>query len=200
MKNKIFLILLILIIESNSKPELQNFQIKVDFSYLNSEDLYIKKLMRIELDKITKYFKNLFKYPNYSYLYKANNNNTDRILKCNGTDIELKYDKESIDKKTFLLIFPRIIIDNNTKIKNNPVLIDCQKKGTNSLVLILDFYFNEERQMKRVIPLNFKNQKYQWTIIRYILSSIGFNKESFSKLKLSNNIFINNITSLKKQS
>ena len=176
MKNKIFLILLILIIESNSKPELQNFQIKVDFSYLNSEDLYIKKLMRIELDKITKYFKNLFKYPNYSYLYKANNNNTDRILKCNGTNIELKYDKESIDKKTFLLIFPRIIIDNNTKIKNNPVLIDCQKKGTNSLVLILDFYFNEERQMKRVIPLNFKNQKYQWTIIRYILSSIGFNK------------------------
>ena len=200
MKNKIVLILLILIIESNSKPELQNFQIKVDFSYLNSEDLYIKKLMRIELDKITKYFKNLFKYPNYSYLYKENNKNADRILKCNGTNIELKYDKESIDKKTFLLIFPRIIIDNNTKIKNNPVLIDCQKKGTNSLVLILDFYFNEERQMKRVIPLNFKNQKYQWTIIRYILSSIGFNKESFSKLKLSNNIFINNITSLKKQS
>ena len=110
MENKFFLILLILIIECNSKPEFQSFIIKVDFSYLNTEDLYIKKLMRIEFDKITKYFKNLFQYPNYSYLYKENKKNTERILKCNNTDIELKYDKESIDKKTFLVIFPRIII------------------------------------------------------------------------------------------
>ena len=200
MKPNFFLIFIILIIEGNSKPELQSFQVRADFSNLNTEDLYIKKTMRVEFDKITQYFKQLLQYPNYSYLSKENDKNAEKILKCNVTDIQLKYEKESIDKNIFLLIFPRIIIDSTTKIKNNPILIDCQKKGTGSLVIILDFYFNSERHMKRVIPLNFKNNKYQWTIIRHILRSLGFNKESFSTLKLSNNILLNDITSLKKQS
>ena len=200
MKPNFFLIFIILIIEGNSKPELQSFQVRADFSNLNTEDLYIKKTMRIEFDKITQFFKQLLQYPNYSYLSKENDKNAEKILKCNVTDIQLKYEKESIDKNIFLLIFPRIIIDSTTKIKNNPILIDCQKKGTSSLVIILDFYFNSERHMKRVIPLNFKNNKYQWTIIRHILRSLGFNKESFSTLKLSNNILLNDITSLKKQS
>ena len=200
MKPNFFLIFIILIIEGNSKPELQSFQVRADFSNLNTEDLYIKKTMRVEFDKIAQYFKQLLQYPNYSYLSKENDKNAEKILKCNVTDFQLKYEKESIDKNIFLLIFPRIIIDSTTKIKNNPILIDCQKIGTSSLVIILDFYFNSERHMKRVIPLNFKNNKYQWTIIRHILRSLGFNKESFSTLKLSNNILLNDITSLKKQS
>ena len=200
MKPNFCLIFIILIIKGNSKPELQSFQVRADFSNLNTEDLYIKKTMRVEFDKITQYFKQLLQYPNYNYLSKENNKNAEKILKCNVTDIQLKYEKESIDKNIFLLIFPRIIIDSTTKIKNNPILIDCQKKGASSLVIILDFYFNSERHMKRVIPLNFKNNKYQWTIIRHILRSLGFNKESFSTLKLSNNILLNDITSLKKQS
>ena len=198
MKNKLYFIIIILIIECYTKPEPQNLQIKVDYNHLNTDDLYIKKTMRVEFDKIVAYFKTLLNFPNNNYLYKANYKNKEKILKCNNNTIELKYDKESINKKAFLLIFPRIIIDNSTNIKNNPVLIDCQKKGTNSLVIILDFYFNTERHMKRIIPLNFKNQKYQWRIIKYIFSSIGFNNEAFSKLKTSNNILIKNDSSLKK--
>ena len=191
-----FFILIVLIFESFSKSDSKQFEINFDYSHLNIEDLYIKKTLRVELDKIANYFNNLLVPPNTGFLYKANKKNTERIIKCKNSDIELKYDKESITKNTFLLIFPRIIINHNIEKKNNPIFTGCVKNGENSVVLILDFEFKSELQMKRVIPLNFKNEKYQWLIIKYILSSIGFNKNYFSQKKIINNILLKNKASL----
>ena len=192
-----FFLLVALIIESLSNPDPKPLKINFDYTYLNIEDLYIKKTIRVELDKLAQYFKNLLSSPNTGYLYKNYKKNTERIIKCKDSDIKLKYEKESIDKNTFLLIFPRIIITQNITKKNNPTLTECIKQGENSVVLILDFEFNSEKQMKRVIPLNFKNQKYQWLTIKYILSSIGFNKNNFSKKKIINNILYKNKAYLK---
>ena len=75
-------------------------------------------------------------------------------------------------------------------------MTECLKNGTNLIVLMLDFEFNSEKQMRRIIPLNFENQKYQWKVIKYIISSIGFNKETFSKLNIKNNILNKNTTSI----
>ena len=192
MANKYFSILIFLVILCSVKSEPKPIQIKFDYSYLNIEDLYIKKLIKVEFEKISQFFKNLLQFSYSGYLYKQNKKNDQRILKCTETDLQLKYEKDIIDKNTFLLVFPMIKFNNNSVRKNNPVLKHCLKKGENSIVIILDFEFTKESRMKTLFNLNFRNKKYQWLTIRHILSSIGLNKNSFSKLKLTNNIFDKN--------
>ena len=196
--SKIKLFLLILLTSQCLSKKEKYFGINFDYSHLNTDNLYIKKLIAVELTKISYYFKNLLFPLHTSYLYQINKKNTERIIQCQNSDIELNYEKANLDKNTFLLIFPRInIIPNITK-KNNPILKECLKNGPNSIVFFLDFEFNSKRQMERIIPLNFKNEKYQWTIIKYIFLSIGFNSNYFSKNKIVNNIFLKNQTSLQK--
>ena len=186
-----FFYLIILILQCLSKKEKQ-FGINFDYSYLNTESLYIKKRLSVELTKISNYFKNLLIPLHFSYLYRLNKKNTERKIECQNLDIKLKYEKGIIDKNTYLLIFPRINIIPNIIKKNNPNFIECFQKGSNSIVFFLDFTFKSEKEMERLIPLNFKNEKYQWKIIKYIISSIGFNLNYFSNKKIVNNILLNN--------
>ena len=81
-------------------------------------------------------------------------------------EIELEYDKSRIEKTTSLLIFPKITIDSSSKIKNNPQPIECIHKDANTVVLILDFQYKSLKSMKNIVPLNIKNQRYQWLTIR----------------------------------
>ena len=177
-----------------SKSVLQEFHIKFDYSNLNFKDFFINKLIKVELDKIVPYFKNLLLYKRSDSLYRMIKKNSKNVIQCDNPEIKLNYSKQDITKYTSLLIFPRIIINSDIKSLNNPILTNCIKKGTNSMIIILDFEFKSDKQMKRIIPINFKNQKYQWTIIRHILSSIGFNQNSFSKLKINNNILFKDKT------
>ena len=186
-----FFYLIILILQCLSKKEKQ-FGINFDYSYLNTESLYIKKRLSVELTKISNYFKNLLIPLHFSYLYRLNKKNTERKIECQNLDIKLKYEKGIIDKNTYLLIFPRINIIPDIIKKNNPNFIECFQKGSNSIVFFLDFTFKSEKEMERLIPLNFKNEKYQWKIIKYIISSIGFNLNYFSNKKIVNNILLNN--------
>ena len=199
LKKKLY-IQILLIFQCLSMEKFEQFQINFDYSHLNIEDLYISNIIKVEFNKLIHYFKELLLYPNYKYLYRMNIKNKDKVMICNNVNISLKYEKESIDKKTFLLVFPIITINSNSTRKNNPILIECLKKDTNSNAIILDFEFNSEKQMKRVIPLNLENQKYQWKAIQYIFSSIGFNKNSFSIKNIKNNILLNNITALENNS
>ena len=182
-----FIMLIFLALINFSRPALKEFQINFDYSNLNIQELYLTNIFRFEFDKIVLYFKNFLLHPNPEYSYKTIKKKSKDTLKCDNPKINLNYSKKNIYKNTSLLIFPRISINPNVTKLNNPIFTECIKKGTNSIVIILDFEFKTENQMKRMIPLNFKNQKYQWATIRYILSSIGFNKNSFAKLKISNN-------------
>ena len=191
MAKKEFVPLIFLIMVSLTSQEAKNFKIQFDYSIINTEDLYIKKLLRVEFEKISLYFQTLLQTSSSNYLYKSNKKNTDRIIQCENTNISLNYDKESIKKDIFLLVFPTIKT-NVTKSGNNPNLIHCQKKGSISIVIILSFEYDSEKKMKRLIPSNLKNHRYQWEIIKRIFTSIGFNKETFSKKNIVNNILIKN--------
>ena len=174
-----------------SSQDPKDFKIHFDYSIINTDDLYIKKLLRVEFDKISQYFQTLLQTSSSNYLYSDNKKNKERIIQCENTNITLKYDRDSIKKDTFLLVFPTIKT-NVPKGGNNPNLITCQKKGIRATVIILSFEYNSEKKMKRLIPSNLKNQKYQWESINRILTAIGFNKETFAKKNIVNNIFIKN--------
>ena len=191
MAKREFLILIFLIMVCLSSQEPKDFKIQFDYSIINTDDLYIKKLLRVEFEKISQYIQTLLQTSSSNYLYSDNKKNKERILKCENSNVTLNYDKENIKKDIFLLVFPTIKT-NVTKGGNNPNLITCQKKGTKSIVIILSFEYNSEKKMKRLIPSNLKNQRYQWEIINRILTAIGFNKETFSKKNIVNNIFIEN--------
>jgi len=195
-----FILIIIFILTGYSKPALQTLQIRIDYSNLNNQDFLINKIIRNEFDKIASYFKNLLLCKSSDNLYKIIKKNTKNIIQCDNPENKLKYIKENINKYTSLLIFPRININPDFKKLNNPILTNCITKRTNSIVIILDFQFKSVNQMKRTIPINFKNQKYQWTIIRYVLHSIGFNENSFTKLKINNNILLKDKTLLKNSS
>ena len=66
------------------------------------------------------------------------------------------------------------------------------------LVIILEFEYKTFKLMKKIIPINFNNLNYQWTIFRFILSSLGFNKQSLIKKKIVNNILSKDYDLLKK--
>ena len=192
-------ILLSLILGIISKQELSELQISFDYSNLGIDNPYISKLIKKECKEITQYFKNLLSYKNLNYLYKIIKKSKNKTIKCTNSDINLNYSIESINKNTALLIFPRINITKNKK-KNNLNMIECLTQGTNNAIILLDFIYKSEKQMKLTLPINFENYNYHWYIIRYILSSIGFNKNSFSKLEIVNNILYNKITALKRNS
>ena len=89
-----------------------------------------------------------------------------------------------------MLVFPKIIINSKTKNNYDPVLSQCIKKNGKVLVIVLTFEFKSIKVMKRAMVYNLSNQNYQWVIIRQILSSLGFNKEVFSKRKIKNNVLL----------
>ena len=201
MAKRCLIILCFLLIECLSKPALQPLQIKFDYSHLNIEDLYIKKIMKMEFAKIVNNFQKLFSIkPSVSFLYKKNKKNYERILQCETNDLELKYEKSSITKNTELLIFPRVKIKSKPNIKNNPIVTKCIQKGGNSVVIILDFVYKSINSMKNLIQLNLKNKQYQWLTIKYILSAIGFNKNNFKEKKIINNILYKDKKLLKQSS
>ena len=200
MEKRCLLILLFLLTQCLSKPEPQPLQIKFDYSHLDLENSYIKKLMKIEFEKISNNFKNLFSIKPNSYLNKMKKRSRDNIIQCEKNEIELEYDKSRIEKTTSLLIFPKITIDSSSKIKNNPQPIECIHKDANTVVLILDFQYKSLKSMKNIVPLNIKNQRYQWLTIRYILSSLGFNANNFEEKKIINNVLYKDKNPLKKYS
>ena len=189
-KIKIYILFLLILqcFSRDAKP----MQINFDYSYLKVKDSFITKLIKNEFDKIAYYIKTLLLSQSTGYLYRTNKKNKERIIKCDNPDIEIKYARSSIDKDTFLLIFPRININSNSTNKNNLNLTKCIQKGTNTIVFFIDFEFASENKMKKKIPISFQNQKFQWLIIQLILSALGFNKDSLNKKKISNNILLKN--------
>ena len=168
-------------------------QISFDYSNLGIDNPFINKLIKTECNKITQYFKNLLNYKKTNYLYKTIKKAKNKTIQCTNSDIKLNYSPVSINKTTALLIFPRINITENIT-HSNPTMIECLSQGTNKAIIILDFNYKSEKQMKLNLPINFNSYNYHWHIIRYILSSIGFNKNTFSKYKIINNILYNKIT------
>ena len=193
--NYFILLLLLLILPSKQKP--QQLQINFDYSHLGIGESFLKKKIMIEFEKIAYFFKNLLLSENHDSLYKINKKNPKRIIKCDNPKINLKYESSSINKKTSLLIFPRITINSKSNRKNNPVLRGCIKKGIKTVVFILDFEYKSKNETKKFILKNFKNQKYFWEAFKLILSALGFNKNSFSKKNIINNILLKNSKAVK---
>ena len=89
-----------------------------------------------------------------------------------------------------MLVLPKIIINSKEKSSFAPVLSQCKKKNNKVLVIALTFKFKSVKIMKKVLTIHLSNLNLQWIIIRYILSSLGFNKEVFAKRKVNNNVLI----------
>ena len=194
---KLYILLSLLLLVWPTKQEATPLQINFDYSQLKVNNLYIKKLIITELNKIASNIKDLLLCTNNQNLYRNNKKNKERLIKCDNPKIKVEYEKQNIDKNTFLLIFPRIVINPKSDNKNNLNITECVTKGIKSIVFFLDFEFKSENQMKRMIIMNFKNQKYQWLTNKLILTELGFNKNSFSKKNIVNNILLKNNKALK---
>ena len=186
MKN-FFIIFLFLIIQCSSNPE--PVLIKFDYSNLNLEDATLNKLVKKEFELIEKYISNLLSLPPNSDVSKRLNKINTAFIKCEDKT-QYIFKKKDIARNTNLLIIPHFQINPSTKNSNNPILNECLTQDKKALVIILDFEYKYFKSMKKIIPINFNNLNYQWTIIRFILSSLGFNKQSLIKKKIVNNILL----------
>ena len=72
-----------------SKSVLQEFHIKFDYSNLNFKDFFINKLIKVELDKIAPYFKNLLLYKRSDSLYRMIKKNSKNVIQCDNPEIKL---------------------------------------------------------------------------------------------------------------
>ena len=165
-------------------------KIQLDYSnfiFNNNNEVFQK--LKEELNNIKNYMNDLL-YSQYNgNLYNKLSKISTSYLICEDNE-RFKFDKKIIDKTTSLLILPNIIINpiNNNKNSNynGPILSQCLKEDINPLVIIINFIFHSEKEM--IQKLYFSNLNYQWLIIRFILSSLGFNKQNLIQKKIPNNI------------
>ena len=104
-----------------------------------------------ELNKIASNIKDLLLCTNNQNLYRNNKKNKERLIKCDNPKIKVEYEKQNIDKNTFLLIFPRIVINPKSDNKNNLNITECITKGIKSIVFFLDF---ELKIIQLIVKLN----------------------------------------------
>ena len=186
---KIYLVLLFLIIISFTKSKEEALNIKFDYSNLKTGDTNINKLIKKEFYYIGNYILNLIEFKSNSDVYKKLKKISNSIIKCeNG--VEYKFKKNDLEKNISLLVIPSFNINSKTKNGNNPVLNKCLSSGEKALVITLDFEFKSGSILKKKVFTNFENLNYQWTTIRYILSTLGFNKQFLANKKIINNIFL----------
>ena len=115
---KLYILLSLLLLVWPTKQEATPLQINFDYSQLKVNNLYIKKLIITELNKIASNIKDLLLCTNNQNLYRDNKKNKERLIKCDNPKIKVEYEKQNIDKNTFLLIFPRIVINPKSDNKN----------------------------------------------------------------------------------
>ena len=198
MKN-VFIIILLLFSQCLSKSEIVPLQIQFDYSNLGVEDLYLGGKIKYEFDEVRNYINNLLQVlPNSDVSKKLNKLNTSTI-KCED-NTEYKFSKKDIEKKIYLLIIPVFKINQRTKNSNTPILNECLTQGNKPLVIVLNFEFKSKKLLEKALENNLYNLNYHWILIRYILSSLGFNKQTFTKKKIINNILLKDNDSLKKYS
>ena len=190
MKN-VCLIIFLLIIQCSSKLAPRPIEILFDYSNLNNIDESTKKLIKKEFDIVSEYMKSLLKYPTSSYNVLKNLLKIKKSrIKCENK-LTYSFKKKDIKPYTTMLVLPKIIINSKEKGSVDPVLSRCKKKNNKVLVIALTFKFKSVKIMKNALTTHLSNLDYQWIIIRYILSSLGFNKEVFAKRKIINNVVIN---------
>ena len=194
---KYFIIFLCLIIQCSSSPE--SVLIKFDYSNLKIDDSSLEKMIKIEFGLIEKYINSLLLFPANSDVYKRLNKFNNSIIKCED-ETEHKFNKKDLEKNINLLILPKFIINSKTRTNNNPILNECLKNDNKILVIILDFEYKTSQLMKLIVTKNLNNMNYQWLLIRFILSSLGFNKQSLIKKKIVNNILLKDNNLLTKYS
>ena len=172
-------------------------EISFDYSNVKTGDISLNKIIQNEFDTIGKYFNTLFESKPNSYVYKKIKKMPKSNLKCENKE-EYKYKKNDISTSTSLLILPSFTIKQKTNNNNNPTLNKCLHYRSKVVVITIDVEFKSEKNIKNEIITNFRNLNYQWTFIRFILSTLGFNNKSFSKKNIVNNVLHRDQNLLKK--
>ena len=185
---KIYFLLSLLLISIFSKIQCKSLEIQFEYSNLQLSDSKIEQFIKGELNNVKVYIKNFLDSPSNSDVSKTLNKFDDSIIKCEDKT-EYHFKKKEILKNATLLIIPIFKVNSKTKNNNFPTLNQCIMKGTKNLVVIINFEYSTTKIMNNQIPINFKNGNYQWIIIRFILSSLGFNKQNLINKKIINNIF-----------
>jgi len=186
---RIYLIIFLLIVQCSSKLPPRPIEILFDYSNLINIDEPTKKIIKKEFDIVGEYMKNLFQYHQTPDALKNLIRAKRTRIKCDNKDT-FSFKRKDIKPYTTMLVIPKIIINSRTKNSIDPVLNKCKKKGNKILVIGLTFHFKSIKVMKRAMINNLNNLNIQWIIIRHILSSLGFNKDVFSKRKIVSNVFI----------
>ena len=190
------LIFLFIFVQGLSKPE--PVQIKFEYSNLGIKNSKIEAMIKKEFDIVGSYFSNLLELPTNSDVSKALKKFSNSMITCQDKT-QFIFKKKEIEKNNInLLIIPKFTINSKTKYNNNIILNECLMQGNKRLVIILEFEFKSEKLMEKTIPFNFQNLNYQWYVIRAIISSLGFNKQSLIKKRITNNILYKDQKLLKK--
>ena len=195
MKN-FFFILLLLFFQCMSKKPPAPVQIKFDYSNLGVGEIYLSNLIKKGFDEVANYINNLLEITPNSDVSKKIKKITDSSLICED-NTKYNFKKKEIEKYTNLLIIPVFKINQKTRNSNTPILNECLTQGTKLLVIILNYEFKSKDSMVKQLEKNIYNLNFHWTTIRYILSSLGFNKQTFAKKKIINNIHLKDNNSLK---
>ena len=180
-----FSIFLIIITLSENVP----IKIKFEFSNLGIMAPSIEKLVKENLVNIQEFFSNLLEFQTNIDVSKTLNKFNNSKIKCEDNS-QYKFKKNDIEKNINLLIIPIFSINPKTINNNMPILKECINKDTKPLVIVLNFEFKSYKLMDKFVNINFENLNYQWLIIRFILSSLGFNKQTFINKKIVNNILL----------
>ena len=190
----VYFIILVIFIKCDKTVIYRPINIQIDNSNLifknNNELLY---QLKEELNNTKNYINDLL-YTKYNgEVFSKISNITTPYLICENNESFL-FNKSLIDKSTTLLILPQIIINpfNSNKNNNNynvPKFYPCLKEDNKPLVIIINFLFSSKKDL---INMNFANFNYHWLIIRFILSSLGFNQQYLIQKNIPNNIISRN--------
>ena len=197
----VYLILSILLIQCSSKIIYKPLKIQFDYSNIVLRNKEILNYVKEEFDNIQYYINDLFYSKETGNVLKFISKISTPYLICEDKT-RFIFDKNNIDKTTSLIVIPKFNINvNNNKEKNNynnPILFQCIKEEIKPLVIILNFLFLSEKEMLQKIKENFSNLNYHWLIIRFIISSLGFNKQNLIQRNIPNNIIGTNQNKLTK--
>ena len=195
--DKIFLYIIFLALFP-SVLNINRVEVHFDYSNIQFSDKNLEQLLKDELDTVSHYISDLFySYPSFSmkrYLKKIKHSK----ITCKDERV-YKIKKDSTPHSSRLIIIPYFsFVYRYKESEENPKIKTCYESNGQVIVIIVEYKFYSEKQMKKILEENFNNFFYQKKIIRYIFTALGFNSKFLAKKKIINNILLNNNNILEK--
>ena len=193
MKYKIILnviIIFIFIFEINSKSlnqfDYSFYPINLEFDYSNFiiQNSSLLNEFKNEFDVIKNYLKELIYMKPFKNFYE---NQTKTKIFCKGN--KLKRNLNITITNTTMIVYPRIITSKTGLTGKNDFLYynKCFTDSGITSAIILKIQ-EKNGNLNYIVSTEKDKLNFRWYLIRILLTSIGFNEETFSFNKINNNI------------